>query len=1017
VDIASLGIKVTSDGITEAEDKLDRLTTAGESAADAAKATGDAWSKAANEISSNTGSILGELQALNKTQTSSLAVADSIRSSFESLSAQLEKLGSSFGNVESSSTATAAAVKDVGESNEQAAARIKEMVRASLAQADAQAAVKGSAEATAEATGQVAGSFERVVTAQNRAMASTRAIADEQAKAAAAGNGAKKSLSDQGDELARLVGQIDPAVAALGRLDAMEEKLKGFRAKGLVSDDDFADLSGKIDANRAALGKYQDTAGKVAMSQRAIAAANRNLPAQFTDIATGIASGQKPLTVLLQQGGQLKDMYGGIGPALKAIGGYALGLINPITILTGVAAGLGLAWKQGSDESDAFNKALITTGNVSGKTTEQLQSSAREISRYVGTQHEAAAALAEVAGSGKFTAEQIDLVGQAALNMSRLTGQSTAETIKQFEQLKDNPVKAVLALNDSEHFLTTSIYERIKALQDSGREDEASTVAMKARADALNDRAKDVQASAGIMVRAWNTVTGAAKSAWDAMLDVGRPDSSDAQIKKIQDRMEAVRTRSGPMYADLTDRQQASILASYQKSLDTLMGKERQAEEDARQRSIAAGAVQALADSDREADQYASREEKRAKAIVAARAKAQDGMIKAFAAGDIKAAAQIQANQAVIEKGINEQFKDPKQPKGRQRVDPDFYTEDRRQIEAEIAAEGKLQDQRSRSNAAAEAYQATLNDMLDTRQAEIKLQVSSIGMSQLEAQRQQVLTSIKADAAKKQIQLVHDMNQTTDQDTKDQYARELASLQDYTNKRVAMEIAGFQQEDAARSDWKRGVQGGYAEVLASASDVSGQTRNLFVNSFDSMADALTNFVTKGKLDFKGLVSSILTELAKMEIRIAASQALQAIFGSFSGGGGATVAANAKGGVYDSPSLSNYSNQVVSEPTFFKFAKGGALGVMGEAGSEAIMPLSRGSNGRLGVTVNGGSQSMGGIEINVAVTVNSDGSSDVTASGDNTAFGKQFGTAVANVCKQQIAQEIKPGGQIYNAVKR
>jgi lambda family phage tail tape measure protein len=878
---------------------------------------------------------------------------------------------------------------------------------------------------TQEGVKQAEDGLEKMAAAGDKAAASQDRLSEANARAGKSSNTA--SIRAQREELSKLIGTIDPVVAKLGQLDEQERKLSQFRAKGLIGDDDFKVYADKIEASRLALSRYADTSGKTALSQKALAAANRGIPAQFTDIATSIASGQRPLSVLLQQGGQLKDMFGGIGPAARALGGYVLGLINPFTLLAGASIALAVAWKQGSDEAVAFNQALARTGNYAGVTASQLQDQARSISASVGTQHEAAAALAEVAGSGKFTADQIALVGKAAVDMARLTGQSTAETIRQFSDLKNEPVKAVLALNDSEHFLTTTIYEQIKALQDSGREDEAATVAMKARADAVAERAKSVQQSAGLMERAWHTVATAAKGAWDAMLDVGRPDTSAEQIAKIQERMQAVRDRSGPMYADLTDRQQASILATYQKSLDKLQAGERQAEQDARRKSIAAQATQALADSDREADIYASREDKRAKAILAARTKANEQVEKALAAGDKASADRIRANEAKIIAGINEQYKDPKAratPRARQA--PDFYSQDRSQIEAEIAAEGRLFDQRTRAAAAIEAYRSSLADMLEARKADIALQTNSIGMGQLEAQRQQQLNQVYAESARKRIQLVHDMNQTTDQDTKDLYASELAALDQYTKQRLAVEIEGFKAEDAARTDWKAGIAGGYADILTDASDVAGQTRNVFVNSFNSISDSLANLVTTGKMNFKSLVSSILSEIAKIAIKIAASQALQSIFGSTGGtsggsGWGAAIGAiasavtNAKGGVYNSPSLSQYSGQVVNKPTMFAFAKGAALGVMGEAGSEAIMPLSRGANGELGVTVHGGSA--GGVNVNVVVNVNSDGTADATASGDNRALGKQWGDAMLNAARQQIAQDLRPGGQIYTAMGR
>ncbi|EBH8124840.1 phage tail tape measure protein, partial [Salmonella enterica subsp. enterica serovar Typhimurium str. UK-1] len=102
------------------------------------------------------------------------------------------------------------------------------------------------------------------------------------------------------------------------------------------------------------------------------------------------------------------------------------------------------------------------------------------------------------------------------------------------------------------------------------------------------------------------------------------------------------------------------------------------------------------------------------------------------------------------------------------------------------------------------------------------------------------------------------------------------------------------------------------------------------------------FVTTGKLNFKSFTASIVSDLAKISARMAMMQAVKGI-GSALGFG---VTANANGGVYQSSELSRYSGSIVNRPTFFAFAKG--AGVMGEAGPEAILPLRRGADGKLGV---------------------------------------------------------------------
>ena len=193
-----------------------------------------------------------------------------------------------------------------------------------------------------------------------------------------------------------------------------------------------------------------------------------------------------------------------------------------------------------------------------------------------------------------------------------------------------------------------------------------------------------------------------------------------------------------------------------------------------------------------------------------------------------------------------------------------------------------------------------------------------------------------------------------------------------------------------------------------------------------MGDALANFATTGKLNFKGLVASILSDLAKMEMRIAMSKILQQVVGMFAGSygtgsgnvsdvgvsnGQATAFnpwANANGGVYSSPSLSQYSGQIVNKPTLFAFASG--AGVMGEAGPEAIMPLSRGSDGKLGVKAAGGGNT---ININTSVSVDSNGSAKSQTSSDSSdTMARALAAQMEAKAKEVVMRATQPGGILW-----
>ncbi|HDC2544482.1 TPA: phage tail tape measure protein [Salmonella enterica] len=204
----------------------------------------------------------------------------------------------------------------------------------------------------------------------------------------------------------------------------------------------------------------------------------------------------------------------------------------------------------------------------------------------------------------------------------------------------------------------------------------------------------------------------------------------------------------------------------------------------------------------------------------------------------------------------------------------------------------------------------------------------------------------------------------------DEYRQAEQALQESLDRRLAEWTDYNEKVDASQGDWTLGASRALDNFLAQGSNVAGMTENVFMNAFNGMADGIANFALTGKLDFRSFTVSILSDLAKMEARIAASKILGGLFqwgmNLFSGGwdSGALHDGthgilmppkfNALGGVYTSSDLSRYSGSVVDRPTFFQFARGAA--VMGEAGPEAILPLRRGTDGKLGV-VSAGSGGM------------------------------------------------------------
>lgn len=355
-----------------------------------------------------------------------------------------------------------------------------------------------------------------------------------------------KATDEEKQSLSELLDRIDPVNAALNKLDKQQQDLAKFKSKGMVDADTFDLYSKKIEETRNRLTGFRDDLGKTGQSAAQTAFAMRMIPAQMTDIIVGLSTGQSPFMVLMQQGGQLKDMFGGIGPAIKGVGGYVLGLINPVTLAAAAVGVLGLAYYKGSQEQDEFYKSLTLSGNLVGKTTGQLADMAARVSVVANsTTGVSAATLNQIVSSGKVAAESLERVTTAVVEISEATGIATEKLVGDFNDIAADPVAAITKLNDQYHFLTLATYNQIKALQDEGNQQDAARVATDAYANAMQQRANDIHQNLGILERAWDSLAKTAKGAWDAMLDIGREQTGTERISQIRKELDWIDKAAG----------------------------------------------------------------------------------------------------------------------------------------------------------------------------------------------------------------------------------------------------------------------------------------------------------------------------------------------------------------------------------------------------------------------------------------------------------------------------------------
>lgn len=366
------------------------------------------------------------------------------------------------------------------------------------------------------------------------------------ARAATSAGKVTKATDEEKQSLSELLDRIDPVNAALNKLDKQQQDLAKFKSKGMVDTDTFDLYSKKIEETRNRLTGFRDDLGKTGQSAAQTAYAMRMIPAQMTDIVVGLSTGQSPFMVLMQQGGQLKDMFGGIGPAIKGVGGYVLGLINPVTLAAAAVGVLGLAYYKGSQEQDEFYKSLTLSGNLVGKTTGQLADMAARVSVVANsTTGVSAATLNQIVSSGKVAAESLERVTTAVVEISEATGIATEKLVGDFNDIAADPVAAITKLNDQYHFLTLATYNQIKALQDEGNQQDAARVATDAYANAMQQRANDIHQNLGILERAWDSLAKTAKGAWDAMLDIGREQTGTERISQIRKELDWIDKAAG----------------------------------------------------------------------------------------------------------------------------------------------------------------------------------------------------------------------------------------------------------------------------------------------------------------------------------------------------------------------------------------------------------------------------------------------------------------------------------------
>ncbi|MBV1814529.1 phage tail tape measure protein [Pseudomonas viridiflava] len=298
-NIAELGIKVDSSDAAQATTELDKLAAAGGRAEKA---------------------------------------ADAVSAGFEKASSSASGLNS--------------AESRLNETTDQAVARLTAMAKASLDSSEYYQRLTTSVTANTAAVDGSASSADSLAALRRRLQAESDALVGSTDQLTTSTKQAAAATGVQAEGLSALLGRINPAVAALDKLDQQQAELQKYKNAGLIDAETFREYSTRIDASRQKLGEFSDTVKSTGVSTAQTQAALRQLPAQFSDIFTSLAGGQNPLLVLIQQGGQIKDSFGGIGPTLDVFG-------NKVKSILGIGGGIGAA----ADAAENFSSGAKAAGD------------------------------------------------------------------------------------------------------------------------------------------------------------------------------------------------------------------------------------------------------------------------------------------------------------------------------------------------------------------------------------------------------------------------------------------------------------------------------------------------------------------------------------------------------------------------------------------------------------------------------------------------------------------------------
>ncbi|EEW3673346.1 phage tail tape measure protein [Escherichia coli] len=767
--------------------------------------------------------------------------------------------------------------------------------------------------------------------------------------------------------------------------------------KSLGETSSLADtMSGKVSQSlkkpaeviEQSLSRQAVAAQKAGISIGQYKAAMRTLPAQFTDIATQLAGGQSPWLILLQQGGQIKDSFGGMLPMFRSLAGAVTLPMVGITSLVAATGALAYAWYQGDSTLSAFNKTLVLSGNQSGLTADRMLTLSRAGQAAGLTFNQASESLAALVNAGVRGGEQFEAISQSVARFASASGVEVDKVAEAFGKLTTDPTSGLTAMARQFHNVTAEQIAYVAQLQRSGDEAGALQAANEAATKGFDEQTRRLKANMGTLETWADKVGSAFKSMWDAVLDIGRPESSAEMLNKAQQAFDEAdkkwqwyqsrshrRGKTSSFRANLQgawdDRENARLglsAATLQADLEKAseMAARDRAESEASRLKYTEEAQKAYERLLTPLDKYTARQKELNKAL-------KDGKILQ---------ADYNTLMASAKKDYESTLKKPKS--SGVKVSAGERQEDQahaallaletelRTLEKHSGANEKISQQR-RDLWKAESQFAVLAEAAQRRQLSVQEKSLLAHKDEtLEYKRQLADLGDKVEYQKRQNELADQAEKFAQQQSAKQAAisAKARGLTDRQAQRESeeqrlREVYGdnpqalakatgalkqtWASEDQLSGSWTAGLKSGWSQWAESAMDSFSQVKSVATQTFDGIAQNMAAMLTGSEQNWRSFTRSVLSMMTEILLK----QAMVGIVGSigsaigFAGGG-----FTGTGGKYEPAGIVHRGEFVFTKEATSRIGVGNLYrlmrgyadgGYVGGAGSQAQMRRAEGIN--------------------------------------------------------------------------